>query len=54
MYQREETFRVYMSDTMHIAYGLNMRYVDILKPIKSIKAEDIITNIMEKGGLKFE
>ena len=43
-----------MSDTMRIAYNLNMRYADILKPIKNIKAEDIVKDIMAKGGLKFE
>lgn len=43
-----------MSDTMHIAYNLNMRYIDILKPVENVKAEDIIKDVMNKGGLKFE
>lgn len=43
-----------MSDTMHIAYQLNMRYVDMLKPVQYVNPEDIIKDVMEKGGLKFE
>ena len=54
MYRREEAFRVYMSDTMYIAYKLNMHYVDLLKPIIKVKPENIVMNIMTKGGLKFK
>lgn len=54
MYKREEVFRTYMSDTMKIAYNLNVRYVDALKPVKHRKAEDIIKEVITKGGLKIE
>ena len=54
MYHREETFRIYMSDTMHIAYKLNIKYVDMLKPVIYKKPEDIIKDVMAKGGLNFE
>ena len=43
-----------MSDTMHIAYGLNIHYVDMLKPIVNKKPEEIVKEVMAKGGLKFE
>ena len=54
MYQREEVFRQYMSDTMQIAYKLNIRYVDILKPIEVKKADEIIKDVVAKGGLTIE
>lgn len=43
-----------MSDTMHIAYRLNIHYVDMLKPIIKKKPEDIVRDVMVKGGLKFK
>ena len=45
---------MYMSDTMQIAYSLNMRYVDMLKPVEVKKPEDIVKDVMAKGGLRFE
>lgn len=43
-----------MSDTMHIAYQLNMHYVDMLKPQKHVSAKEIIDEVVTKGGLNFE
>ena len=43
-----------MSDTMHIAYKLNIRYVDMLRPVTHETAEDIIADVVAKGGLNFE
>lgn len=43
-----------MSDTMRIAYNLNMRYVDILNPIQNVSAEEIVADVMLRGGLSFE
>ena len=43
-----------MSDTMHLAYKLNIRYSDILKPIEVMKADEIIKDVVAKGGLTIE
>ena len=40
-----------MSDTMHIAYNLNMRYTDAFQP--KINPEEIVEDVMAKGGLSF-
>lgn len=50
MYQREQVYRIYVTDALKILGGLNERYIDVFKPVETRTAEEIINHI--KAGLK--
>lgn len=49
-YQREEAYRIYVTDGLKHLSGLNIRYADIFKPEETRTADEIIDGI--KGKLR--
>ena len=54
--EKEDMYKVYITDSLRAAYNLNMRYFDIITPSAPIREEDaqeIINRITAKiEGLK--
>lgn len=52
----ERIYRIYVTDALKEAYGLNKRYADIFIPAETRTAQEIISNIFDKleqaGGEK--
>lgn len=48
--QREEVYRIYVTDSLKHLAGLNIRYADVFKPEETRTAEEIIDGI--KGKLR--
>jgi hypothetical protein len=48
--QREEVYRIYVTDSLKNLTGLNIRYADVFKPEETRTAEEIIDGI--KGKLR--
>ena len=50
LYQREEVYRIYMTDAVKAMGNLQKRYIDYFKPEETRTAEEIIGNL--KSGLE--
>ena len=46
--QREEAYRIYVTDSLKIIGGLNIRYADIFAPEETRTAEEIIDGVKDK------
>lgn len=47
-FDRENAYRIYVTDVLKGAYGVKIRYADIFKPEDNRTAEDIKKNISGK------
>lgn len=47
-HQREEAYRIYVTDSLKIIGGLNIRYADAFKPEETRTAEEIIDGVSNK------
>lgn len=50
LYQREETYRIYMTDALKALGNLNIRYIDYFKPVDTRTADDVIASL--RAGLE--
>ena len=48
--QREEAYRIYITDTIKGYFGVNIRYADLFKPKETRTADEIIDTIRKKLG----
>lgn len=44
----ERIYRIYVTDALKAAYGLDRRYADIFIPAETRTAQEIISNIFDK------
>jgi hypothetical protein len=47
-YQREEAYRIYVTDGLKHLSGLNIRYADLFAPEETRTADEIIGGIKDK------
>jgi hypothetical protein len=47
-YQREEAYRIYITDSLKVYLGLNTRYADLFAPEETRTADEIIGGIKDK------
>lgn len=47
-YQREQAYRIYVTDSLKIIGGLNIRYADMFAPEETRTAEEIIDGVSNK------
>lgn len=52
----EYAYRVYISDSLQIAFNLNTRYIDLvqLDDTEEEDGDEIVRRTMEQAGLRFE
>lgn len=50
LYQREEVYRIYVTDSLKVLGNLNMRYIDNFKPEETRTPDEIIEHL--KSGLE--
>lgn len=47
-YQRDEVYRIYVTDSLKIIGKLNERYADVFKPVDPRTADEVIEGVRSK------